>query len=1849
MNCPSGLSNDCDTCREILREDGEYIVFRTSQRSADGGRHAVLLVVPVGEHPTPDSLNHLTHQYELKDDLDNAWAARPLDLVHERGRTMLVLNDPGGEPLDRLIGLPMEIGPFLRLAIGLSVALGGLHEHGLVHKDIKPTNILVNSATGQAWLTGFGIASRLPRERQAPQPPEFIAGTLPYMAPEQTGRMNRSIDSRSDLYSLGVTLYQMLTGSLPFAASEPMEWVHSHIARNPVPPSERLETVPAEISAILMKLLAKGAEERYQTTTGVEKDLRRCLADWGARRRIDEFPLGEHDSSDRLVIPEKLYGRASEISALLASFDRIVASGSPELVLVSGYSGIGKSSVVNELHKVLVPPRGLFASGKFDQYKRDIPYATLAQAFRGLVHPLLSKNEAELYIWRDAIRQALGPNGLLIVDLVPELKLIVGEQPPIPVLNPQDTRRRFQLVFRRFIGVFARREHPLALFLDDLQWLDAATLDVLEDLLTQPDVQHLLLIGAYRDNEVGAAHPLTRKLEAIRRAGAAVQEIVLAPLTGKDLKQLVGDSLRREPDQAAPLARLLLSKTDGNPFFAIQFLCSLAEEGLLKFDHREGQWSWDLKRIHAKNYTDNVVDLLVAKMHRLPLETQRALQQMACMGNSADFDLLAAVYEGSEPEMHRELLDAVRAGLILPSDHAYRFLHDRVQEAAYSLIPEDARAAAHLRIGRLLASRISPPTEIAEKIFEIVNQLNLGSHLITSDGERTRVAELNLIAGRRAKMSTAYASALSYLAVGRRLLNEESWNHAYELIFSIEFLIADCEFLTANMTAAENRLSMLAQRAQTPHDTAIVVGLRLRVYTALDSSDRGVEICLEFLRGRGTHWSPHPSKDEVRREYDLIWSQIGSRRIEQLTDMPLITDSDVLDILDVLGEVFVPALFCDENLSSLVICRMVNLSLAHGNSDGSCYAYVNFATIAGPRFGQYESGVRFGQLGYDLVERRALKRFQARIYMSFGGIVLPWTRHIRSGRDLVRRALDIANESGDITHSCFCCDHVIQNMLGAGDHLVEVQHEAENYLQFAQKLRFGLVADHIKAQLALVRSLRGLTPKFGCFNDDGFDELLFEQRLEANPALAELECWYWIRKLQARFFAGDYASALDAARHAQRKLWTSPSQFETAEFCFYGALSHAASWDTASASEQRGHRDALAAHHRQLEIWTGHCPENFENRTALVGAEVARIEGRKLDAEDLYEQAIRSAHANGFVHNEALANELAARFYAARGFGKIARAYMRDARLCYARWGADGKLQQIDALYPGLRQDEPLPASTSTIMEPIEQLDLATVINVSQAVLSEVVLEKLIDTLVRTALEQAGAQRALLIIARGDEYRIEAEGTTSSETVTVDLRQASVTSADLPESVFHYVLRTKESVLLHDASNEQPFSADEYVRRHSARSILCLPLLKQSRLIGLLYLENNLSLNAFTPARMAILKLIALEAACSIENTLLYGELQEREAKVRRLVDSNIIGINIWHFDGRITDANDAFLQIVGYSRNDLTSGRIRWTEIAPPSEWSDADARAIAELRATGTAKSFEKEFIRKDGTRVPVMLGGATFGERKDQGVGFVLDLTARKQAEEDLRRSERRYHEAEMELAHANRAATLGQLSASIAHEVSQPIAAVINNACAAVNWAGEEMPDLEQIRHALDRIIRNGHRANDVIDRIRALLKKAPLQKERMDINEAILEVIALSHGEINKNGISVRTQLAKGLSPIEGDRVQLQQVILNLIVNAVEALSSVRGGRRELTISTAEGQPDGVLVAIRDSGPGMDPATLELVFNPFYTTKSGGLGMGLSISRSIMEAHGGRLWATVNAPHGASFEFILPAHPANIEL
>ncbi|NVH75769.1 AAA family ATPase [Paraburkholderia sp. JPY432] len=1825
-----------DKKMNMLWDDGERVVLRRPSSSIAG--HNELFARLAAEKPLPASIDRLTHEFGLKDELDSAWAVRPMRLVREEGQVLLALEDPGGEPLARLLGAPLELGHFLELATAIAAALGKLHQRGLIHKDVKPAHIFVHCTDGQPRLTGFGLASRLPRERQAPEPPETIAGTLAYMAPEQTGRMNRSIDSRSDLYALGVTFYQMLTGVLPFTATDAMEWVHCHIARTPLAPNARVEAIPAVISRIVMKLLAKTAEERYQTATGVEHDLRRCLSDWQRQRRIDEFPLDEHGTPDRLMIPEKLYGREREVDTLVTTFARILDSGVPELVLVSGYSGIGKSSVVNELHKILVPPRGLFASGKFDQYKRDIPYATLIQAFQSLVRMLLGKSDTELAGWRAALLDALSPNAALMSDLIPELKLIIGESPPVPELEPQQAKQRFLQVFRRFIGVFAQADHPLALFLDDLQWLDAGTLDLLADLLIHPELRYLMVIGAYRDNEVDAAHPLSARLQAIRDAGAKIGEIQLAPLTGAHIGNLISDALRCAPDSIEPLARLVCEKTGGNPFFVIQFLQALAEGNLLAFDHVARQWRWDAERIHARGYTDNVVDLMADKLTRLQPSGQQALQQLACLGNVADIATLSVVLGIAEAQVHAVLSEAVRQELVARLEGAYAFVHDRIHEAAYSLIPQASRANEHLRIGRLLVA-LTPAEKRDELIFEIVGQLNRGAELIIERDEREQLAELNLSAGRRAKASTAYSSALAYFVSGAGLLSEECWQRRNDVAFTLELNRAECEYLTGQLLAAEERLAELSIRATTTLERAQVACSQMDVYLLLDRNEDAIEVGLALLRHVGIDWSPHPDEMTVRSEYERIGSLLGDRNIEELIDLPPMENAIALATIEVLVKLFGPAVFTDGNLACLTNCKAITLSLEQGNGDASCVAYTRFSKYAGQLFGNYRAGLQFGQLGCKLVERRGDVRYQARTHLAFSVYVACWAQSVRNCGDQLRRIFDVANKTGDLTYGAVAYHHLVSTLLFIGEPLTDVLRDAQSGLAYARKVRFGMSIHFIENQIALIRTLRGLTPEFGCLDDAQFNEASTEQLL-SEPSLSVAACWYWIRKLQALYLAGDQAAAAAAASKAERLLWTSHSFLVEADYHFYAALARAANCQSIAACELPQHLEALSAHHNQLRVWADVCPDNFAGHCMLVGAEIARLEGRATDAEMLYEQAIHSAQQNSFAHVEALASELASRFYAARGLRRIARMYMRDARYGYLRWGANAKVRQLDEHYAYLRTEETVPGPTNTMAAPIEHLELATVIKVSEAASGEIRLEKLIEMVMRTAIEQAGAERSLLILPDGNEHRVAAEGITSGNAVHVHLSNTRVTAAVLPVSILNQVFRTREAVFVDDAATDPVAAADPYVRQRRARSILCLPLTSGAKHMGALYLENNLTARVFSATQIAVLKLVASQAAISLENARLYRDVAERESKIRRLVDSNVIGIVIWDLDGRLVDANDSFLRMVQYDREDLSAG-MRWFDMTPP-EWQEAHVLdEVEELKSTGTMQPREKEFFRKDGTRVPVLIGAAAFEDEPNEGVAYILDLTDLKRAEEAARISNGRYRELLYEMAHVNRIATVGQLSAAISHDVRQPLAGVVTSGSAGLNWLAAKPPNIKAAQRALERVISEGHRAAEVLERTRALVKKVPPKTELASINAIISQAVDLIRGEAARKSVLLHLRLETDVLPVFADPVQLQQVIVNLVMNAIEAMSETPDAEGDLSVLSFSEMKERIRVEIRDTGPGVSDDALDKLFHGFYSTKSGGMGMGLAISRSIIEAHGGELWVKKNEPRGAVFAFSLP--------
>jgi predicted ATPase/signal transduction histidine kinase len=1701
---------------ETLWDDGNFVLSRWILA---GDKSPVLALAPSSERPAPWIIARIKHTYALRETLNSASVPRLMTLVQEGELQALLFEDPGGNLLAHLVGQPWELTQFLRVATGIAVALSGLHRQGLIHSNLNPANILVDLSSGRAWLVGTSFESRLVRAH--PVTPRETAGTFAYMAPEQTGRINRAVDARSDLYSLGVTLYELLTGILPFSATDPMEWAHAHIARQPVAPSERVANVPEQLSAIVSKLLGKTAESRYQSVLGLETDLRICLAAWEADRRIDRFSLGAKDISERLLIPDKLYGRDQESRELQTAFDRTLDSGRPELVLISGHSGIGKSSMVIEACKHLVSHQAIFASGKFDQYKRDIPHATLAQALQNIIFQILSKNDREVAGWKRALQEAVGPNGQLIVNLIPELEFIIGTQPPLSSLPPQEAQARFQTVFGRFLAAFAGPEHPLVLFLDDLQWVDNATLELLENLVFEPEIRHVLLIGAYRDNEVGPSHPLTRVLAAMRQGEANVREIALRPLAFQDVARLVADSLHCSWESAEPLAQLVHEKTGGNPFFVIQFFTALADEGSLWFDSANYAWTWEMSRLRAKEYTDNLGEFMAGKLHRLPRRTQEALGQFACLGNTAELAVLARIWEETEEELHASLSEAAHAGLVVRTDKGYAFLHDRVHEAAYGLIPESNRAAAHLRIGWLMASRLAP-TETGEDIFEIVNQLNRGSALVESPDERERIAELNLVTGKRAKAATAYASALTYLIAGRAVLDEQSWERRYSLVFGLEFERAECEFLTGQFSAAEERLLRLRQKAAGLVDSAAVVRLQIDLYASLDQSHRAVEAGLEYLRSAGVVWPTHPGDEEVRQEYDQIWRQLGSRSIESLADLPLITNPVCRAMLDLFTALEEPAYFTDQNLRCLIVARMVNLSLENGNGDGSCVAYVQLGWFVGPRFGDYQAAFQFGKLGLDLVEKHGLERFRARVSQCFGYFISPWSKHLRVSVELLRRSLATARQTGDLKYAVYGCDRLTTVLLAAGEPLAEVQRQAENAIEFARRAKFGYVVDIIVGQLRFIRTLRGLTPSLASFNDAEFDEDLFEERMTANPHSLFAICWYWIRKLRARFYAGDYASALEAAAKARPILLPGVQHFEVAEFLFYGALTHAAAYDSASPEDKVQQRQAVIAAHQQMLLLAENCPENFGNCAALIGAEIARIEGREFDAEHLYEDAIESARANNFIQNDAIAHETAARFYARRGLQTVARAYLQNARDLYSQWGALGKVKQLEQSFPGLRESHRFSGPS------LEHVDVQALASASQAVSSELDLPKLVETLLAIALKDAGAQRGILLLLRDQEAIIEAEAITGPDSVVVNFRHAPPTPMELPDSILRYVIRTQESIILDDASAPNQFSPDEYIRKKEARSVLCFPLIKQASLMGVLYLENNLASHVFTPQRISVLKVLVSQASISLDH------------------------------------------------------------------------ARLVAEL----------------------------------------TKEIAERKRAEEELRESEASLREAQTELAHITRVTTMGELAASIAHEVNQPLAGIVTNANASLRWLAGSSPDLDEARGAIQRIIRDGSRAGQVVGRIRALSEKRRVARESLDINEAIQEIVALTGGELHRNHVVLQTDLAFDLPLVFGDRVQLQQVVMNLILNGVEAMRTIAEDERNLVIRTERGEGDEVRVALQDSGIGLDPKTQEQIFDAFYTTKPSGLGMGLAISRSIVENHGGRLWAIPNHGPGSTFYFTL---------
>jgi PAS domain S-box-containing protein len=1597
---------------ETLGQDGDATLYRALRQ---GDRVPVVLKV-LGANPhQPRQLEHLRNELDVAGALDQPSVLRPLTMATYDGMPALVSEGFTGVPLERLLGEPIDIGRFLVLASSIAAGFEQIHRAGLVHKDVTPRNILVKPGSDEIRLYGFGLTSRIPRQPPVGQPAELIEGTLPFMSPEQTGRMNRAVDSRSDLYSVGVVFFLMLTGKLPFAASDPLGWVHAHVAR-PVPSADDLAPgIPRVVSEIVRRLMEKMPENRYQSARGLRHDLARARADWEARGRIEPFPLGELDVSDHLKIPQQLYGRQAELATLSAALDEVAARGQPALALISGYSGVGKSVLVHELLRSIEGARGIFLSGKFDVHQRNIPYSTFAQAFRGALRDLLRGSEGQREAWRARLAEALGANGRLIAEVIPETELLLGPQPPVAPLPPVEAEERFRVVLHAFITAFGARDHPLVLFLDDLQWADLASLKLLQSLLTTPDTRHLLVFGAYRDNEVDAAHPLLGIIEQVRGAGVRVEELVLRPLSIDHLVAFTSDAVRRPADEVRPLASLVHDKTAGNPFFVIQLFRELVQGGLLFFDAGGWRWCWDLERIEARGYSDDVAEFMVGRIARLPAATRQALRLAACVGNTADVSTLAAVGLADEASIQSDLLPAVEQGLLILTmgQRNYRFAHDRVQQAAYSLVGDDERPVLHLRIGRLLLEG-TPAQEVGDRIFEIVNQLDQGRALI-APAERIPFAELNLRAGRKAVAAAAHATARTYLTAGIEMLPADAWEVSYELAFDLHLDAARATFFAGDADDALRRLEDLHARARRPQDEGAIAGVEVYLLTMLGRMDRAVEVTRRALHRYGLVLSVHPAWEEVTRKYEIVLQALGDRPIESLAELPRATDPGIMALADLLAMLLLPALLTDENLMALLALTVVELSIHHGLTDAAASACVMVAMLVGPRLGRYREADALGRAGRAMVDLRGLAAYQAKVYLDLS-LVNHWSHPLRTNTEILQRARDSARATGNFAVASYSLNNLITLSLALGTPLSQVQRQCEEALHAVRRVRFPWVAAVVTTQLRLVHNLRGTTAHFSTFDGDGFDECAFVAGLEANPqGLALPICWHFIRKLQARFFSGDYEEAHAAAAHARELLWRSRSFMETPEYHLYAALTVAALCDVRPPEDRPALVAELEAEVERFRPWTESCPANFLHKRELVEGELARVRGDGLEAMRHYERAARAARDEGMVQNEAIAHELAARCCRAAGLPAAATAYLRQARDCYQAWGADGKVSQIERLFPEVERRRAPPGQA--FVAPADALDLMAVAKASQAISIELSWERVARRLLEVALEQGGADRGYLLVRDdGGALSLAASASVDQGGVTTHLVEppTPATADIVPAAVTEFVCRTRERVVLDEAAAGGPFASDPYIAEHRPRSLLCLPISRQVEVGTILYLENNLISGAFTPEHLIALEVIAAQAAIALANAELFAKLerenterkraeaflQESRGKLQQIIDNSAAVIFVKDGEGRFLLANRAFNELFHFTRDEVIGKTDDYLPI-PRETPGTVRANDLAALRED-RAIEFEETVTTHGVTHTFLSL---KFPLHDAQGrpyatCGIATDISGRKRFEDQLR---------------------------------------------------------------------------------------------------------------------------------------------------------------------------------------------------------------------------------------------------------
>ncbi len=1496
-----------------LYESSKSLVYRGVKEHSN---LPVILKFFKQEYPIREELIRYKQEYEITKNLKIKNAIAAYDFKRYQNTFAIIFEDFGGYSLDVLIKkCSLTVKEFLEIAIKITVGLKAIHEAKIIHKDLNPANIVYNPVTKELKIIDFGIATILPKENTKLQNPNILEGTLAYISPEQTGRINQPLDYRTDFYSLGITFYELLTNNRPFFKEDLLELIYSHLAEKALPPHQYSLEITSSLSEIIMKLIEKNPDDRYQSSWGIQKDLENCLQQLKEKGKINNFQLATQDIYDNFKISQKLYGREKEVNTLLKKFKKVSdrENNSSQFILISGYSGIGKSRLVGEIYKPITEAKGYFINGKFEQYQRNTPYIAFRQAWEELIDYLLVEPEDSLKQWREKILAVLGDNAQIIIDVIPKLELILGPQPKVPSLSGQQTANLFNFLWPKFLKLFCQKEHPLTIFLDDLQWIDSASLSLMQLILTSSDIEYLFLIGAYRDNEVNAVHPLMLAIDEIEKAGTLVERISLSPLKLSHLTDLITDSLKCEGDRAKPLAELLLAKTKGNPFFTNKFLDSLYKENLLYFDYKDKIWQWDIEEIKSKNITDNVVELLSLEIKKLNPETQHILQLAACIGNQFEISTLAIVAESEIQKTALLLEEALAIGLVYPLSNAYKsidleisprvdrgkieykFVHDRIQQAAYSLISESTKTAIHLQIGRLLLKSTNLK-EREEKVFDIVNHLNIGRGLITQETDCYELARLNLIAGQKTRDSGAFSTALNYFNIGLKLLTSNSWQTEYDLTLNLHAQTAEAAYLSGQFERQFELSELILKRANSLLDKVRAYEIKILASIAQGRPVEAVHICLKVLRLLGLNFPNKPSKLRILLALAINKLTLINKNPEDSIDTGTMNDPNKLAALEIIGIIGSAVYNSAPELSPLLVFKAIDLSLTYGNAPMSAYAYVSYGTILCGELGDLENGYRFGQLSLNLLNKFDNKeQVKTKVLTTFNNFIRHWKKHVREGLNPLRDTYTLGLESGNIEYAAYCAFMYCYHSYFIGMELVELCDKIAEYINLTTRLQQATAFNLLKIYRQVILNLLEQTEYSSNLIGESFDEReMLPQFIKTNhqSSIFHLHC----NKLILCYIFERFSEAIENSAVAKKYLNSVRSTLLVPVFHFYDSLAQLAIYPTVTKSEQQRILRIVNANQKKMKKWAHHAPMNHLHKYYLIEAEKCRVLGIKLAAMEKYDRAIALAKENEYLQEEALANEIAGRFYIAEKKAKVAKAYLRDARYCYEKWGAGAKVKAMDARYPEFFVSEVSTISTTTPSTTSknsgEVIDLSAVLKASQTISRQVVPEKLLENLMKTVIENAGAQKGYLILPSQQKFgqhkstwAIEAAGAVDSEQVTV-LQSIPVDSIDnstgityLSISIVNYVKRTQENVVLNDATREGQFISDAYIVARQPKSILCAPLLNQGQLNGIIYLENNLTTGAFSKDRIQILTMLSAQAAISIENARLYQTLEDKVAQ----------------------------------------------------------------------------------------------------------------------------------------------------------------------------------------------------------------------------------------------------------------------------------------------------------------------------------------------------------------------------------